>query len=102
MQIAFGLRRPTPQLLCPGSAIAQFWDERFGTRNHSRIGAVVRIRPQGQICVWLPTNTCHFGIPRYLVRRAVLRYGQSECGEAKHLSFAASRPRLLDRPKLLD
>ena len=62
MQIAFGLRRQTPQLLRPGSALAEYWDERFGTCNHGRIGAVVRIRPRGQICVWHPTNTCHFDV----------------------------------------
>ena len=48
MQIAFGLRRQTPQLLSPGGAIAQFRNERFGTGNHGRIGAIVRIRPGGR------------------------------------------------------
>ncbi len=86
MQIEFGLRRQTPQLLSPGSAIAQFWNERFGTGNHGHISAVGRIRPRGQISAWLPTNTRHFGIPRYLVRHAVLRYGRSvERGEAAPL-----------------
>jgi hypothetical protein len=83
MQIAFGLWRQTPQLLSPGSAIAQFWNERFGTGNHGHVGGIVRIRPWGQISVWLPTYTRHFDIPRYLARHAVLRYGQSvERGKA--------------------
>src|SRR5260221_7170411 len=47
------------------------------------MGAVPRTRPRGQIIICLPPNPRHFGIPRYLVRRAVLRYGRSvERGKA--------------------
>ena len=72
MQIAFGLRRQTPQLLSPGSAIAQFWNERFGTGNHGRIGAIVRIRPGGQTHVWLLDQ--HLAILAFLAISSAMRF----------------------------
>jgi hypothetical protein len=59
MQIAFGLRRQTPQFFGSGSPLAQLWNERFGASDHGRIGEVVAIRPPGRAYVWLLAGTCH-------------------------------------------
>src|SRR6476661_303230 len=95
MQIPFGLRRKTPQLLGPGSTIAQLWNERFGTCNHGGVGTVVRVRPRGRACARFSTNTCHsiFSLSPPVTKRS----GRARSREAANPALLNATKKQLDR-----
>ena len=87
VQIALGLRRQTPQLLGPGSALAQARDQRPGAVDHGGIGAD---RPRIGLAIGISPTPPISAFPA--VSPARLR--SSRCGRSVR--------NLLDRSKLSD